>query len=140
LIALLTMVFNEPLFLLQTPVLISLFLLATFTWTLFRPPSMIERYAIMTHGALVPGESDYCRIVTYVWIAFFVVNAAIAESLALWAPMEIWALYAGGIAYVLIGTVFSVEYVVRSVRFRRFGNGPVDRLLARIIGKEPDRG
>jgi hypothetical protein len=46
--------------------------------------------------------------------------------------MSLWAAYTGVISYVLIGAVFALEFLVRRVRFGRFGEGPHDRLLKRI--------
>jgi hypothetical protein len=42
-------------------------------------------------------------------------------------------LYTGLIAYVLIGILGASEYVVRKARFREYGNGLHDRLLARVF-------
>jgi uncharacterized membrane protein len=61
---------------------------------------------------------------------FFVVNAAVAAALALLEMTAWWALYTGGIAYAAMGMMFGVEYVVRQYRFRNYGRGPHDRLLA----------
>ena len=74
----------------------------------------------------------YCRSVTLVWCAFFVVNGAAAALLAAFAPRGWWAGYTGVVSYVLVGALFAAEYVVRKARFGRFGRGPVDRLLAHV--------
>lgn len=47
------------------------------------------------------------------WCVFFVFNGALAVATALWTSDRVWALYNGLIAYVLIGTLFSVEWLVR---------------------------
>ncbi len=135
-----SLVSGHPAWIQQMPVLISAFLLVTFLSSLFRPPSMIERYARMVQPDLSDAEVRHCRAVTQVWVVFFVVNAGIAEGLALWGSVEAWALYAGAIAYVLMGVLFTVEYVVRKARFGRFGDGLHDRLLARLLRRRAQPG
>ena len=78
-------------------------------------------------------ETRYCRSVTIVWCAFFAANGAIAAALALWAPLAWWTLYSGLLAYVLIGAVFVIEFLVRSYRFRQYGPGLAGRLAARLF-------
>lgn len=135
-----TVVSGEPAVLQQVPVLINAFLLATFAATLLRPPPMIERYARLAQPDLSPAEVAWCRGWTWAWVAFFAANAAIAEALALAATPDLWALYNGGIAYGLMGLMFAVEYVVRKARFGRFDDHPLDRALARLLGRRAEGG
>ena len=44
---------------------------------------------------------------------FFCLNAAAALYTVILADLEIWALYNGLLAYVAIGTLFAIEYLVR---------------------------
>lgn len=125
---------NEPRFFYALPVLVNLMLLANFAATLRGPVSMIERFARMQEPELPPGGEAYCRKVTIVWCWFFVANAAASAALALWAPVAWWSLYVGGIAYLLIGVMFTVEYVVRKATFRRFSDALPDRLLRKVFG------
>jgi uncharacterized membrane protein len=125
---------RDPRFLLAAPVLVSLALLWAFGRTLRddRMP-MVERFARMQESTLPPGGERYCRSVTKVWVGFFLANATVAGALALWGPIEFWTLYTGLVVYLLIGGVFTVEYVVRKARFRRYGRSPADWLLARVF-------
>jgi uncharacterized membrane protein len=125
---------DEPRFFYALPVLVNLMLLANFAATLRGPVSMIERFARMQEPELPPGGEAYCRKVTIVWCWFFVANAAASAALALWAPVAWWSLYVGGIAYLLIGVMFTVEYVVRKATFRRFSDALPDRLLRKVFG------
>lgn len=125
---------NEPRFFYALPVLVNLMLLANFAATLRGPVSMIERFARMQEPELPPGGEAYCRKVTIVWCWFFVANAAMSAALALWAPVAWWSLYVGGIAYLLIGVMFTVEYIVRKATFRRFSDALPDRLLRKVFG------
>lgn len=120
-------------FVLATPVLINLALFATFAVSMRSTP-MIERFARMHEpGEFSRGQAAHCRQVTVAWVVFFLANASIAALLALSERADLWALYNGGIAYVLMGMLFVGEYVLRQYRFRKYGSGLRDRLLSRIF-------
>jgi uncharacterized membrane protein len=94
---------------------------------------MVERFARLQDPELGPAQVVYCRSVTKVWCGFFVLNGALSATLALWAPLSVWALYTGLLSYVLIGLLGAAEYVVRKFRFREYGSGLHDRLIARVF-------
>lgn len=123
---------DDPRFVLALPVLINLALLAQFALSLRGVP-LVERFARLTETSLSDAQIAYCRTVTKVWCGFFVVNGATAGLLALMAPLAWWALYTGILSYVLMGTLFTIEYVVRKARFRIFGGHLLDRALARVF-------
>jgi uncharacterized membrane protein len=125
-------VFDDPRFVLAMPVLINLVLLYSFASSLGGTP-MVERFARMQDPQLGPRQAAYCRSVTKVWCAFFVLNAATCAVLALFASVSLWALYTGLIAYLLMGVVGASEYVVRKARFREYGPHLHDRLLAKLF-------
>lgn len=129
-------ILDDPRFLLAYPSLVNAALLVHFAWSLRSVP-IAERFARMEAGdeELEASALRYCRRVTVVWCAFFVVNGGIATALAAWAPRAAWAAYTGGVSYVLVGLVFAVEYVIRKARFGRFGPGLVDRTLARLLSR-----
>lgn len=113
LLATLATVFNEALPLKLYPALVNAVLLAVFATSLAFPPSAVERIARMTEPDLPPEGVAYTRRVTQVWCVFFVFNGALALVTALWMSDRAWALYNGLIAYVLIGVLFSAEWLVR---------------------------
>ena len=117
-------------FMLAYPALVNAALLARFGLSLRGERPFVEDLARLSVPDLSPEERRYCRSVTVVWCGFFTANGAAAALLAAFAPRGWWAAYTGVVSYVLIGIVFSAEYVVRKARFGRFGRGPVDRLLA----------
>ncbi len=84
-----------------------------FSLSLFSRQPLVERIARATDGPLTPPAVRYTRRVTQVWAAFLAVNTAISAYTALWASLATWALWNGLIAYVLMGTLFGVEYLVR---------------------------
>lgn len=113
LLATLATLFNEALPLKLYPALVNAVLLAVFATSLAFPPSAVERIARMTEPDLPPEGVAYTRRVTQVWCVFFVFNGALALVTALWMSDRAWALYNGLIAYVLIGVLFSAEWLVR---------------------------
>ena len=100
------------------PVLVSAVALAVFGYTLFSPPSMVERIARLREPDLPPRIVDYTRRVTQVWCGFFMINGAIALSTALWASPAVWLVYNGVISYLLMGLLFGGEFITR-VYFKR---------------------
>ncbi|TNF35218.1 MAG: hypothetical protein EP312_04270 [Gammaproteobacteria bacterium] len=95
------------------PVAINATMLAAFALTLRNPPSMIERFARLMETDLSDDAITYTRTVTKVWCGFFVLNGGISLYTALYSSLAIWTLYNGLIAYLLMGLLFGVEYLVR---------------------------
>jgi uncharacterized membrane protein len=62
---------------------------------------------------LPPEAIVYTRKVNIVWCVFFALNGIIALLTAVWASLEIWMLYNGFISYLLMGILFSGEYLIR---------------------------
>ncbi|AJP59734.1 hypothetical protein UC34_13660 [Pandoraea vervacti] len=104
---------NSEMLLRCYPVAVNIGMGVTFALSLRAPVSMVERIARLHQPDLPADASPYLRAVTRVWIAFFVINGSIALCTAFWASREIWSLYNGGIAYVLIGLLFAGEWLYR---------------------------
>jgi len=100
------------------PFLMNVLTLGLFGYSLFYPPSMVERIARMTDPDLPPEAIGYTRRVTQAWCLFFVLNGSIALYTALWSSAEVWSLYNGVIAYLMMGAMFGGEYLIR-LRFKR---------------------
>lgn len=95
------------------PVMVSAVLLAVFGASLWRGPTVIERIARMREPQLPPAGVAYTRKVTLAWCAFFVGNGALSAATALWASEQLWLLYNGLLSYLLIGTFFVAEWLLR---------------------------
>jgi uncharacterized membrane protein len=100
---------------LYLPSIINLALLANFGLSLKKPKSMIERFAEKTNPDLPPAARVYCRVVTSLWCIFFIVNGSIALGLALKGDVERWALYTGCWSYFIMGGLFALEFIVRTL-------------------------
>ncbi|WP_339630771.1 hypothetical protein [uncultured Sneathiella sp.] len=111
-IAVLLMV-NELLAIKTYPVLISLSFAVVFGYSLFNPPTIIERFARMMEGELDEQAIRYTRNVTVAWVVFFLLNAAISLWTALYGDLATWTLYNGFISYILIGLMFGGEFLLR---------------------------
>jgi uncharacterized membrane protein len=99
------------------PAFMNLAMLIAFAVTLWKPPSMIETFARITEPGLPESGVRYTRVVTMVWIGFFVINGGLALWTALYGSWRSWTLYNGVIAYLMMGVLLGGEYLVRQ-RFR----------------------
>lgn len=94
--------------------------LFTFGSTLFIGPNICFRFACLADKKL--GSSmiarrveKYCFKVTLIWCVFFILNGSAAVYTVFSKNDKIWSIYNGGIAYFLMGLLFSVEFIVRKV-------------------------
>ena len=95
------------------PVIISLSMLALFAWSLRHPPPIIERIARRMETDFPDSAIPYTYKVTQAWCLFFAINGAIALYTALWGSMALWILYNGLISYLIMGTLFAGEWLIR---------------------------
>lgn len=117
-LVLIALVWGHQLGLKFYPVMVNLGFLCLFAGSLIFPPPIVERMARIREPDLPPRGVAYTYKVTWVWIIFFIVNGSLAAATAIWASDELWALYNGLIAYLLIGILAASEWLVR----RRFIN------------------
>ncbi len=115
LLILIIVIFNSIDVLKLYPVLVNLTLLLVFGSSLFFPPTTIEKLARMKDPNLSQEGIDYTRIITQIWCGFFILNASIAFYSAIYASIEIWTLYNGFIAYILMAFLFVGEQLYRKL-------------------------
>ena len=99
------------------PVLLSLAAACVFGASLIWPPTVVERLARLTEPDLSPEGVTYTRTVTHIWAVFLCGNAAVAAAIGLWGSLAQWTLWNGLVSYLLMGTLFIGEMLVR--RFLR---------------------
>ena len=113
LLALASWALKQSHWLLYYPVLVNAILLLLFAYSLFAPPTVVERLARITEPQLDAAGIAYSRRVTQVWCGFFIVNGAIALTTCLSGDITLWTLYNGGISYLLMGALMGIEWIVR---------------------------
>ncbi|ENV4252933.1 hypothetical protein ACFJ88_004193 [Vibrio parahaemolyticus] len=106
------MVFKQHGWLKFYPVVVNVCILCVFAFSLKQPQSIIERLARLQEPELPPSGVAYTRKVTMVWCVFFVLNAVFALYTC-FLPVKIWTLYNGLISYLLAGSLFAGEWIVR---------------------------
>ncbi|GAB59868.1 hypothetical protein [Rheinheimera nanhaiensis] len=95
------------------PVWVNSGMLLLFGWSLCYPPTVVERLASLVEGELDAKGVAYTRKVTQVWCGFFLLNGSIAALTAWWGDWDLWVLYNGFIAYLLMGLLMAAEWLVR---------------------------
>ena len=101
-------------------VFINVILLYTFGITLFRPPVMIYRFAILADKSIPqsPGQEKiaaYCFKVTIIWVIFFIVNGSIAAFTVFFCSDLIWVIYNNAVAPAMTGLLFISEFIARKI-------------------------
>jgi len=112
-VLLFSVVFDQAIGVLLYPVAMNLGLLCIFAFSLYRKPSVIETLARLQEPELDDYAVKYTEKVTWVWCLFFSINGSIALYTALYSSLEQWTLYNGLISYLLMGTLMSIEWLVR---------------------------
>jgi uncharacterized membrane protein len=95
------------------PVLMNLGFAAAFGLSLLKPPTLVESLASLRHPNPSPAGRLYMRRVTVVWFVFLLGNATVSAATAVHGDMALWTLYNGLVAYLLMGLLFAVEFLVR---------------------------
>lgn len=102
------------------PICMNLLFFAIFFSSLFAKETIIQKFARMMDGELKPKVAIYTKNVTYIWCVFIFLNL-IMSIITFFLPDEIWLWYNGCISYILMGILFSVEYIVRILFRKRHG-------------------
>jgi len=112
-VLLITVVFDIELGVLLYPVAMNLGLLTIFAYSLYKKPSVIETFARIQEPELDEFAVKYTEKVTMIWCLFFIINGTISLYTVFYLSVELWTLYNGLISYVLMGTLMTVEFLVR---------------------------
>ncbi|MFT4020477.1 MAG: Clp protease [Acinetobacter sp.] len=113
------LIFQHSLALKLYPVAMNFGALLIFATSLWRPPSMIERFARVFEPELPESGVRWTRRVTQVWCLFFIINGGVALYSALFSSMQFWVFYNGCISYLLMGALFLGEFILRKRHMRK---------------------
>lgn len=102
------------------PLMVNFAMLAVFGYSYLKPPTVIETFARLQHPNLPEQGVSYTRKVTLVWCGFFILNASISLYTALYTSFKVWTIYNGLVSYILMGTLFTVEFIVRLFVQKRY--------------------
>ena len=117
---------NSALFLKLYPLAVCGTFFFVFAMSLASPPNIIFRFATLQDksilGSPFKGRVEaYCKKVTLVWLCFFALNSAAAVWTAFWASERVWAVYNGGVSYIIMGLIFAIEFIVRKRVNKKMG-------------------
>jgi uncharacterized membrane protein len=116
-----------------TPAMVHFGLALLFGKTLLHGPSLAERLVRLEHPVFPPGVARYCLEITIAWTALFVFNSIVCLVLAFSTHNGWWAIYNGGIVFVLMGLLAVGEYIVRRRRFPLLNEPAPVATMIRII-------
>ncbi len=114
-------IFYQDLMAKLIPIIIQLSLMLFFGKTLLKGkgPSLVERFAQLEFPEIPPVLKRYCRHLTMMWTGFFAFNIVTCVLLALFAPVEWWAIFTGVLIFLLTAILMVSEYIWRFFLFRR---------------------
>lgn len=118
---------NSALFLKLYPLAVCGTFLFVFGASLFSPPNIVFRFATLQDKGILTSPykkrvEAYCKKVTLVWCAFFILNGGAAAWTVFCADERVWAFYNGGVSYIIMGLIFGIEFIVRSVVNKKMKN------------------
>ena len=96
------------------PVCANLTVFLVFFCSLFSKETVIQKFAKMVDGELSECALKYTRNLTYIWCGLTFFNCVVS-FITVFLSEEIWALFNGIVSYILIGTLFFVEYIIRAI-------------------------
>jgi uncharacterized membrane protein len=106
------------------PIVMNAFFLALFGGSLLPGHEpLITRFARVLMNENDAGTRRYTRQVTTLWTAFFAAQLLANAALALFAPVEVWSLFANLLNYLFIAVLFGAELLYRLVVLRSHSAG-----------------
>lgn len=101
------------------PVCVNFIFFIIFFSSLFTKETIIQKIAKTMDGKLTDKTAVYTRKLTYIWCIFTFFNFIIS-LITVFLPDKYWILYNGLISYLLMGTLFITEYLIR-INIRKKG-------------------
>lgn len=101
------------------PVVMNFTIFTVFFSSIFTKETIIQKFAKMLDGKLSDFAKNYTRKLTYVWAVFLFINFLISLA-TIFMPDKIWMIYNGCISYILVGTFFVIEYIIRIILRKKY--------------------
>lgn len=99
------------------PVIINFIIFCIFFGSTFQEETIIQKMAKLMEKNIKPKALEYTRNLTYIWSIFMFANFLIS-LLTIFMSKKIWAFYNGFLSYMLVGTFFIIEYIIR-LKFKK---------------------
>lgn len=94
---------------------------------------LVTRIARLMRGGPLPDELlRYTRHVTQLWCVVCAALFISAVALAIWASPPVWSLMTNVIHYVILGSVFVLEFFYRRIRYRHHEHSGLFQYLSRL--------
>lgn len=100
------------------PVIVNFSFFLIFFASLFAQKTVIQKIAELQEGVLNSNVKIYTRNLTYLWCIFLFIQFLIS-ILTLFLDDKIWMIYNGFVSYILLGSFFAIEYMVRIILKRK---------------------
>ena len=100
------------------PALVNFVIFLVFFISLFKKQTIIQYFALKFQKELKPEELIYTRNLTIIWSLFLFFNFLVA-TITIFLDDKIWIFYNGFLSYILTGTIFMVEYIIRVIFKKR---------------------
>lgn len=102
------------------PVIANFSFFSLFFITSFMKEPIVQKLAKLIDAGLDENACNYLRRLNYVWAGFTFCNFLVSLY-TVFLSEKVWAVYNGCVSYLLVGTVFVIEYFVRQNYKRKHG-------------------
>ncbi len=112
--------FTDFMLLKYYPPVMNFCLFFIFFSSLFQEKTIIQKIALASDPDSNEAVMEYTRNLTYIWAVFTFLNFVVSAA-TVFMSEKIWALYNGFVSYILVGTIFIIEYIIRINFMRKHG-------------------
>lgn len=95
---------------------------------------IISRFARLVFQEEDPEQLRYTRRVTQIWSLFFLTMLLETVLLSVFAPLELWSLFANLLNYLFIALLFVLEFAYRRWRFPQ--RTPLKRFIQQLVATD----
>ncbi len=101
------------------PMILSFYFFLIFFKSNFNEKTLIEYFAsLKKQEGFSTQEIIYLKKLNWIWTYFLLLNL-ILQIIVLFMPLYIWTIYTNVVFYILIGSLFSIEFLYRKLVFEK---------------------